>query len=502
MAYTKLWPVRGSYGNGKMVVGKVVEYDMNEAKTTEKIAEKDVIEIDISGKVNDTLTSDQVTNIISYTSDSDKVGEQRYITAINCTEENCIEEMCYTKQHFGERGNRVMYHGVQSFKPGEIVPEQAHKIGVKLAEELWGDRFEVVVTTHLDRHHIHNHFAINSVSFIDGKKLVWDTEYKKMQQVSDRLCREASLNIINRDEESGHSHRGVMRAASEGRYTLEGIVKEDIDVCIKCSKSINDWFSLMESKGYRVNTERKYLRVYPYGHDKPIRIDRRFKERYGEDYTIDGIKAKIMENLAQGGYIDARNLGNIGADSNIGYLIEKRDLKDSNGKEIKSYGFKNPVKVTGIQKTYNRYLIILGVYPSKHRTGRAARTHYLLREDLLKLDKYINQNNFLISRGITDTEALKETRKAEAYELSQMYQQRNKLRNRIRRADESVLPDLRICLSEANALIKSQKKIVFYCNDILRNVDDMARKIMMSEEINSDKKNNNKDMKYNENERR
>ena len=228
MAYTKLKPVKGSIGNGLIAVSKVIKYDMNEKKTTQ----------DSPKESEEQYFSSSISNIINYTSDEDKIGEQRFISTINCTEEGCINEMILTKQHFGERGNRVMYHGVQSFKPGEITPEAAHKMGVMLANELWGDRFEVVVTTHLDREHIHNHFAINSVSFVDGRKFVWDTEYKNMQQVSDRLCREYGLTIIEKDKDSGHTHRGAMRAESEGRYTLESIVKEDIDVFGKSNKKI------------------------------------------------------------------------------------------------------------------------------------------------------------------------------------------------------------------------------------------------------------------------
>ena len=79
-----------------------------------------------------------------------------------------------TKRRWPDRGNRVLYHGYQSFLPGEVTPEQAHRIGVRLARELWGDRFEIVVATHLDRAHLHNHLVVNAMSFVDGTKFIWD----------------------------------------------------------------------------------------------------------------------------------------------------------------------------------------------------------------------------------------------------------------------------------------------------------------------------------------
>ena len=146
MAYTKLWPIKGNLSSSGMVVSRVINYDKNEEKTVKKI-----------------FSGGEISSVINYTFNADKTGERKYITTINCMEATCIDEMLLTKKRYGETGNRIMYHGVQSFKPGEIDknnPELAHQLGVKLAKELWGDRFEVVVTTHLDREHIHNHFVL------------------------------------------------------------------------------------------------------------------------------------------------------------------------------------------------------------------------------------------------------------------------------------------------------------------------------------------------------
>ena len=481
MAYTKLWPIIGSLNSSGMIVSKVIKYDKNEAKT---------VKADTNIKTSKTFSGGEISNVINYTSNSVKTGEKKYVTTINCTEEKCIDEMLMTKRRYDEKGRRIMYHGVQSFKPGEIdrnSPELAHQLGIKLAKELWGSRFEVVVTTHLDREHIHNHFAINSVSFIDGKKLDWDKEYKKMREVSDRLCREHALSIIRENEFSGHVHRGAMRAESEGKYTIESIVKEDIDTCIKCSQNLDEWFALMKGKGYRIDSSGKYLKVFPYRHSKCIRVDRRFLAKYGKDYSLSGIAEMIADNILDGRYEKPeKDMFRIPEEvESVGYIIEPAeddedyydDFEYENMiKPFKEFGYKMPRQVSGYQRIYNRYLILLGVHPARS-VRRNARTHYLLREDLLKLDRYIAENNLLISRNITNAETLSSTKNIEKTRLLEMETARKKIRNKIRRTEKTELPDLLEKLSDMNREIKELRKTVYYLNDIEKSIPEMEEKV-------------------------
>ena len=107
------------------------------------------------------------------------------------------QEMINVKKQFFKTDGIQCFHAVQSFVKGEITPEQAHEIGMKLAEELWGDKFQVVVTTHLNTNHIHNHIVLNSVSFEDGLKYYDNhTNYAKMRHISDELCKEYGLSVI------------------------------------------------------------------------------------------------------------------------------------------------------------------------------------------------------------------------------------------------------------------------------------------------------------------
>ena len=144
MATTSLWAVRGT-------IRDVVAY----VKDPNKTANPDY----------------DLKNVLTYAADSGKTEKQYYVTGLNCSSHFAFERMTATKERYGKRGGIVGYHGYQSFKPGELTPEECHKIGVLTAKRMWGDRFEVIVATHVKGSSaLHNHFVINSVSFKDGKK--------------------------------------------------------------------------------------------------------------------------------------------------------------------------------------------------------------------------------------------------------------------------------------------------------------------------------------------
>ena len=123
--------------------------------------------------------------------------EECFVSSLNCSTHRPYKDMMLTKELYGKKSGILGYHAFQSFKEGEITPTQAHLIGVKLAEEIWGDRFEVIVSTHTNCKHIHNHFVINSVSFKDGKKYHDSREtYALIREVSDTLCEEYGLSVV------------------------------------------------------------------------------------------------------------------------------------------------------------------------------------------------------------------------------------------------------------------------------------------------------------------
>src|SRR5574344_623164 len=137
-------------------------------------------------------------NVIEYAKCEYKTEKQFYVSGINCNSETAYDEMIITKKEYGKTDGILAFHAFQSFKENEVSAEQAHAIGVRLAEEMWGDRFEVIVSTHLNTNHFHNHFVINSISFKDGKRY-YDkrSTYAELRHLSDSLCEEYGLNVLN-----------------------------------------------------------------------------------------------------------------------------------------------------------------------------------------------------------------------------------------------------------------------------------------------------------------
>ena len=146
MATTSLWHIKGRLTD-------VIDYIENPDKTR---AESDELR--------------DLFSVIDYVKRSDATSEGEYVTAINCMRETAFEQMIMTKKQFGKTEGYIAWHGYQSFRPGEVSPDECHQIGIEYAKEMWGDRFQIIVTTHLDKDHLHNHFCFNSVSYRDGKK--------------------------------------------------------------------------------------------------------------------------------------------------------------------------------------------------------------------------------------------------------------------------------------------------------------------------------------------
>ena len=144
---------------------------------------------------------------IGYAADLVKTSSVRFVTALNCkSAETAFEAMRRTKEKFGKTGGVLGYHFIQSFAPGEVTPEQAHEIGCEFARRLFGEDFEAVIGTHLDKAHPHNHIVVNSVSRTDGHKYHSSPEsyYNDVRGTSDALCRENDLSVITPQGKGKH----------------------------------------------------------------------------------------------------------------------------------------------------------------------------------------------------------------------------------------------------------------------------------------------------------
>lgn len=199
--------------------------------------------------------------------------------------------MLAVKKRFGKENGTVAYHGYQSFAPGKATPEMAHEIGMKLAARLWGERYQVIGATHLDKeNHLHNHFVLNTVSFVDGIKYHrTKKDYHDMQTVSDELYREYGLSVIENPQYGKGKQYGEWRTEQEQRPTWRGLIRADIDEAIRQSMTERQFFDNLRKKGYEIKIG-KDISVRPPGKERFVRLIRNF----GEDYSIEQIRRRIL----------------------------------------------------------------------------------------------------------------------------------------------------------------------------------------------------------------
>ena len=273
MAVTKIWAVIKR-------VDHVVDYATNKEKTK--------IQISPNG-----LYARGLKDVLDYARNSDKTEEEYFVTGINCEPQSAYEEMQDTKLYYKKNDKILAFHGYQSFAPGETTPEIAHKIGVELAHEIWGDRFQVIVTTHLNTKCLHNHFVINSVSFKDGYKYYDNhTSYSRIRHLSDELCKEYGLSVIE-EKPTKKTHLNYANFYEKSKYTnnYEIKAKRDLDLAIRQAYSYNDFEYLMKKLDYEIIYRANKISIRNKNYNRNIRIERRF----GEDYSIENIKRRILE---------------------------------------------------------------------------------------------------------------------------------------------------------------------------------------------------------------
>ncbi len=262
MATTSLWPI-------KMTINKTINYVENKDKT--KISLSDL------------------SNTIEYASNKDKTEKQYYVTGINCDENNIYQDMMMVKKAYNKIDKIQGFHGFQSFKKGEVTPEETHKIGVEFANEMWGDNFQVVVTTHLNTYHLHNHFVVNSVSFKDGHKYNYsNSEMARLRRTNDAICEENGLSFL---EEKKTKKMDFNYYKNKDNYSIR--TQTDIDTAIKNSFSYQDFILYMKKNNYEVIERYGKLSVRNLNKKRNIRIERQF----GKEYSIESINKRIIEEV-------------------------------------------------------------------------------------------------------------------------------------------------------------------------------------------------------------
>ena len=315
---------------------------------------------------------------IDYALDREKTEQTCFETAINCDRESVYADMMDTKRRWGKEGRkRKGYHIIQSFAPGEVTPDQAHAVGVEFARRLLGDRYEAVVSTHLNKAHLHSHIVFNSVSFVDGAmyrdqlKDYYGGDGVGIRGTSDAICREHGLSIIEPSEPlGGPVSRAEWEAARQGKATVRDLIRQDVDEAIRQAYTYQSFLSQLRRMGYRVKTgpRVKHTAILPPGGKGYIRLDS-LKDGYTE--------ADIQARLA------AVRSGEAPPDTPP--TTFSRLLEPGRRYRVRGGMPRRPRKLTGFQALCFQYLCLLGAYPKRRPGNRAA---FSMREELLKLDRY------------------------------------------------------------------------------------------------------------------
>lgn len=402
MAYTSIIPVHR--------LDNSIKYIRDKEKTTKKK--------DGAGSLEEA---------IGYALNREKTEEDVYEDSIGCICSSAYEDMLATKERFHKTGGVQGYHLIQSFAEGEVTPELAHAIGLELAEKLLQGRYEVVVATHLNTGHYHNHLVFNSVSMADGRKYHSNGKsyYEEVRRISDGLCRKYGLSVIEPSGEKGKSY-AEWQAEKEGRPTWRTAIRMDIREAVAESFTWKQFISQMEKRGYEWKLNRKYIALRAPGMERYVRL-----KSLGKQYSENGIREWILQP-------------------------KKQEWKNAEGQGQKR-------KLHGLQALYYSYLYQMGVLKKRPKYPSS-----ILRADIQRLDERIMQMEFLQKHSISSREELADYRKPMEEKTAELIRERQNLYRknpgceRIQEITEELKPlrkEIRMCVRIERQSVEMEQRL-------------------------------------------
>lgn len=440
MATTSIWRVKGW-------LGKVVVYVENPEKTDNPaFYSKPAMDGHGFQDLADVMAY-AVNQVKTQLPDESREVKKQFVSGVNCHPATAREEMIAVKKRFGKEDGTIAYHGYQSFAPGEATPEIAHEIGVKLAQKLWGDKYQVIVATHLDKaSHLHNHFVVNTVSFVDGLKYHrTKKDYYEMQKTSDALCREYGLSVIENPRPGKSAQYSEWRAGQTGRATWRGQLRDEVEEAICQSMTERQFFMNLQKRGYQVKAG-KDISVRPPGKERFFRLARNF----GEAYSRDSIRERILSQKKP-----VRPIAE--PERKIRVAQVKGELRKRK-------------KITGFRALYFYYCYLLGIFP-RNKPQNHRRVHALLREDLRKLDAISRELKLLVQNRIDTAGQLLLYKDGLAQKIEGLTRERKGLYRKRRtvafRSDTSKQAEIKQQMASLSRELSGLRREVKLCDDIL-----------------------------------
>ena len=439
MAVTSLWPIKS---NQKLTtIKKVIDYARNPEKTVERDPEA-------------LAPLHAINGVVEYAANEMKTETRAYVSCFNCTsEETAATESMQVKEFWRKTDGRLCFHGYQSFKADEVDAETAHAIGKELAKRLWADRFQVVVATHCNTGHYHNHFVLNSVSFADGYHFVnTKADYEAMREMSDAICREYGLSVIENPAGRGKTY-AEFKAEKEGRTSVRSSIRKDIDRAIEASLTMDEFYEELEAAGYEIKyyredgtTPLKYPGVKPPGAKGYFRF-----HKLGEGYAIDEIMQRILKHTRR----------------QVPFPESEQEEVDTHRRshEPPKYDRRKP----HLHRVYLRYcyeLHILEAHPAS-----VQRVSVFLREDIAKLDRLDAETRLLAKHPIASYEDMAAHKAELGQKIDRLEARRADLRNDMRRYKRghalTTAEAVKGQISDITKELRQLRKEVSLCDDIL-----------------------------------
>ena len=269
---------------------------------------------------------------IDYICNPAKTDGRLLVSSFGCSAETADIEFAWTRRHAIDKGTNLGRHLIQAFEPGEVSAQEAHEIGMQLAKEVLGGKYEYVLTTHIDKGHIHNHLIFNAVSFTDHKHYHSNKRsYHYIRRVSDRLCKEHGLSVVVPGQDKGKSY--IEHTAAQAGNSYKAKLKAAVDRLIPASTDFEDLLRRLQTEGYEVKRG-KYVSCRASDQERFTRL-----KTLGADYTEDAIAARIAGRSAPSRQPKQR-------DGRISLLI---DLQN-NFKARQSAGFAHWAKLNNLKQ--------------------------------------------------------------------------------------------------------------------------------------------------------
>ena len=266
---------------------------------------------------------------IAYILNPEKTDEKLLVSSYGCASETAAREFEWTRKIAEQKGMNpvriIARHVIQSFEIGEVTPELAHEIGKQFADEILGGKYEYVLTTHIDKDHVHNHLIFNAVDFVNYHAYKsYKRIYYDMREVSDRLCKENGLSVIPPSQNKGMGYKEYTEAKRGTSWKQK--LKQTIDRLVITAKDYDDFLRLMQEAGYEIKTG-KYISFRAKGQERFTR-----SKTIGENYTEERIKERIAGLTPRRSQRQTTPKGI----SLIGDIQERIRLIDSKGYEYKA----------------------------------------------------------------------------------------------------------------------------------------------------------------------